>query len=182
MVDYGVRIRKLEVGIARDFLKIGRLLCEARDIGWFGDFETFEEWVNASCGFGYRKGQTLMSIVEVQESLCIPDKALTAVGWSKLGRLGSSLDEGWAKTLAWAEKNSYNVVDQRVKDCPAGERLEAQVQSPPNSGDVAKRTLSFTREQRAIFDEVVDIARVKFEAPNREMALMQVLRLVKPLL
>ncbi len=181
-MDIGKQIRKLEVSIARDFLKIGRLLRSAAKDGWTGDFDTFEDWVNANCGFSHRKGQTLISIVNMQDHLGIPDKDLTAVGWSKLGRMATSLDEGWAQTLAWAAEHSYNFVDKRVSSCPAGERLESLVHSPPNSGDVARRVLALTREQRAIFDEVVDIARVKFEAPNRETALMHVLRLVKPLL
>ncbi len=181
-MDIGQRIRRLESGIARDFLKIGRLLLRAAKDGWTGDFDTFEDWVNASCGFSYRKAQDLIKIVNVQAGLNIPDKDLTAIGWSKLSRIATSLDEGWVQTLAWAAENTHDVVNERVVNCPAGERLESLVQSPPNSGDVARRVLALTREQRAIFDEVVDIARVKFSAPNRESALMHVLRLVKPLL
>ena len=74
MVDHGAQIRKLEVGIARDFLKIGRILRIVRNNGaLYGtldvEYDTFEEWVNENCGICYRKGQSLIAIVELQESL-----------------------------------------------------------------------------------------------------------------
>lgn len=178
----GQKIRKLEVGIARDFLKIGRLLREVRDGGWSGAEDTFADWVDVNCGFNYRKGQDLIKIVDAQDSLDIPDSKLVHVGWSKLARVATSLDHGWAQTLAWAAATTYNEVNERVANCPDGERLESSTRSDPNSGDAAKRVLTFTREQRATFDETVDLAREKFQTTNRETALVRLLELVKPLL
>ena len=182
MINYGKRIRTLEGGIARDFLKIGRLLRTVKENGWVEDDATFPDWIDNHCGFDHRKGQNLIMIVNVQDHLGIPDKDLVSLGWSKMSRIARHLDRAWPQTIAWAKENTYTYVNDRAASCPDGERLECPRQSAPNSGDSARRTLTFTRAQRATFDEVVDIAREKFETTNRETALVSLLKLVKPLL
>lgn len=177
------RIQKLEAGIAKDFLLIGEILCELYERGWLGEEMSFEDLVEKNFGFSLRTAMNLMSVQHVRVHCGIPDDELIRVGRSKIARLATRLTrENWPTMFEWAARTPFN----EIKDWIKTQNMEAgdgrSFRSDPNSGDSAHRTLTFSRKQRELFDEVVDLAREKFDTTNRETALTKLLELVKPLL
>lgn len=174
------QIQKLEQGIARDFLIIGEILCEIQEMGWTSDYDSFGDVVANNFDFSLRTAMNLIAVQHMRAHCGIPDKVMLKVGRSKLARLATRLTEdNWPTMLEWAAITSFEDVKNWVRDENAADGCG---RSNPNSGDSAHRTLNFSRKQRELFDEVVDLAREKFDTTNRETALTKLLELVKPLL
>ena len=178
-------IQKLEAGIERDFLRIGEILNELYENGWLGEEDSFKELVENNFGFCLSTARNLMRVHDVKVGYDIPDATMIACGRSKIQRIATHLtEENWETMFGWATRVTFDEVNDWAKgvNMALGDGRSFANRSDPNSGDSAQRILSFTRAQRDLFDEIVDLARVKFETTNREEALTSLLKLVKPLL
>lgn len=177
------QIQKLEAGIAQDFLRIGEILCAIYEAGWFSDYDSFEEVVEKNFGFSLRTAMNLMAVQHVRVDYGVPDDELIRVGRAKVARLATRLTrKNWPTIFEWAARTPFNEVKDWIKTQNMKDGDGRSFRSDPNSGDSAHRTLTFSRKQRELFDEVVDLAREKFDTTNRETALTKLLELVKPLL
>jgi len=87
-----------------DFM-LGGLFAKLKDIGDFGEFKNFPDYISAKFGVAYRKAQYQIKIYEGLLNSGVPYEKVKVVGWTKLKELVDVLtvenaDEWIAKALS----------------------------------------------------------------------------------
>lgn len=136
---------------------IGGLFTKLNEIGDFGEFKNFADYVEPTFGMKYRKARYLMAIYSVLIDLQIPFAEVQHVGWTKLKELVPVLtSDNWK---GWVEKavlmNTDTLIAEVKSAVAGGTNDEASTEDAQPAKTIVSKTLKLHEDQLETFNDAV---------------------------
>lgn len=136
---------------------LGGLFTKLNEIGDFGEYKNFAEYVEATYDVKYRKARYLMAIYSVLIDLQIPYAEVQHVGWTKLKELVPVLtSDNWK---GWIEKAVTMNTDTLAAEVKAavvgGSNDSSDVKDAQPVKTVVSKTLKLHEDQLETFNDAV---------------------------
>lgn len=150
-----------------NLFRMGGLLQRVLENGWFGEFESFGEYVYEMFGFKERKARYLIEIYSNLVTNMIPYGKVKGLGWTKLKELAKFLT--LENVDEWVKKAEGLSVSE-LKALIAGEGKDDETKLKPTSDTV---TVSFKLhpDQTSIVDSAINLAKVNVDTEFDNIAL-----------
>lgn len=149
-------IKLLEEGDMNDF-KLGGMLASIDASKFYGEYESFRDFVEAELQIGYRKARYLIEIYNDVVESDVPFKKLDKIGWTKLKEVSKIINS--ENVDEWVEKaGSMNTLTlaEEVKNYMRGD--VSDVSKKTTSNDIATLSFKLHKEQRENVEAAIDKA------------------------
>ena len=158
---------QLNDGVDVNLFHMGGLLQRVIDNGWFGDYESFGEYVFETFGFKERKARYLIEIYASLVTNMIPYAKVKGLGWTKLKELARFLTK--ENVDEWVKKVEGLSVSE-VKALIASEKDGDDVSLKPTS-DTVSMNFKLHPDQTAIVESAMNLAKVNADTEFDNVAL-----------
>ena len=147
--------------------RVGGLLQRVLENGWFGEFESFGEYVFENFGFRERKARYLIEIYSSLVSNMIPYDKVEGLGWTKLKELAKFLTLD--NVDEWVKKAQGLSVSE-LKSLIAGENKDDDAAVKPTS-DVQSMNFKVHPDQSLVIESALNKAKVDVDTEHDNVAL-----------
>lgn len=150
-----------------NLFRMGGLLQRVLENGWFGEYESFGEYVFEMFGFKERKARYLIEIYASLVTNMIPYAKVKGLGWTKLKELAKFLTN--ENVDEWVKKAEGLSVSE-LKALIAGERDEDDNKLKPTS-DTVSINFKLHPDQTSIVESAINLAKVNVDTEFDNIAL-----------
>lgn len=150
-----------------NLFRMGGLLQRVLENGWFGEFESFGEYVYEMFGFKERKARYLIEIYSNLVTNMIPYNKVKGLGWTKLKELAKFLT--LENVDEWVKKAEGLSVSE-LKALIAGEGKDDDTKLKPTS-DTVNVSFKLHPDQTSIVDSAINLAKVNVDTEFDNIAL-----------
>lgn len=158
---------ELNDGVDVNLFHMGGLLQRVIDNGWFGEYESFGEYVFETFGFKERKARYLIEIYSSLVTNLIPYDKVKGLGWTKLKELARFLTK--ENVDEWVKKVEGLSVSE-VKALLAGEKDKDDTNLKPTS-DTVSMNFKLHPDQTSIVESAINLAKVNADTEFDNIAL-----------
>ncbi len=156
----------LATTIETSYLELGGILFVINKNSWFGQYDSFKEYVIETFGFAERKAKYLISIYEHLVEAQIPWEKVQGIGWTKLKDLAPHLT--LENVDEWAEKaKNLSVTElQAMLKAEAGDATNETM-----SSEFVNRNFKVAEDQAEVIDAAISKAKAEGETEFDNVAL-----------
>ncbi len=160
-------LKELNEATDVNLFHMGGLLQRVVDNGWFGEYESFGEYVFETFGFKERKARYLIEIYSNLVTNMIPYNKVQGLGWTKLKELAKFLTldnvDEWVKKAA-------DLSVSELKLLIAGEKEGDDTNLKPTS-DTVSMNFKLHPDQTSIVESAINLAKVNVDTEFDNIAL-----------
>lgn len=110
--------------------RLGALLSRVQGEEWFGEHESFKDYVEVEHGFSYRKAAYLVSSYEACVAADVKWFEVEGIGWAKLKEIASVITpKNKAKWLKLAESLTLSELTEKVRASKKGRKGDGEADS-----------------------------------------------------